>query len=73
MVGECGTSKNGVVYNYYKCSNVKKRKGCHKSSIKKELAESVSSIIDEIPSAFHTSDACSHGAFRPERCVERAD
>ena len=39
MVGECGTSKNGVVYNYYKCSNVKKRKGCHKSSIKKDLAE----------------------------------
>ena len=54
MVGECGTSKNGVVHNYYKCSNVKKRKGCHKPSIKKELAEEL--VLDKVMTEMFTED-----------------
>ena len=54
MVGECGTSKNGVVYNYYKCSNVKKGKGCHKSSIKKDVAEEL--VLDKVMNEMFTGD-----------------
>ena len=54
MVGESGTSKNGTIYNYYKCSNVKKRKGCHKSSIKKELAEEL--VLNKVMTEMFTDD-----------------
>lgn len=39
MVGESGTSRNGNTHYYYKCSNVKRRKGCDKKSVKKEWIE----------------------------------
>lgn len=39
MVGECGTSKTGVVHHYYKCATAKKRKGCDKKAVKKEWIE----------------------------------
>lgn len=35
MVGESGTSREETVYNYYKCTSVKKHMGCHKKSIRK--------------------------------------
>ena len=54
MVGECGTSKNGVLHNYYKCSNVKNRKGCHRPSIKKELAEEL--VLKKVMTEMFTDD-----------------
>lgn len=54
MVGECGTNKNGVVYNYYKCSNVKRRKGCHKSSLRKEVAEEL--VLNKVMTEMFTED-----------------
>lgn len=41
MAGESGTSCNGAIYNYYKCSSAKKRKGCKKKAVKKEFIEQV--------------------------------
>ncbi len=35
MNGESGTSHTGTIHNYYKCSNRKGSKGCHKKTIKK--------------------------------------
>ena len=39
MVGESGTSNNGMVYHYYKCATAKKKKGCNKKSPRKEKIE----------------------------------
>ena len=39
MVGESGTSMTGRTYHYYKCTNAKRKKGCHKKAIKKEWIE----------------------------------
>ena len=39
MVGECGTSKTGIVHHYYKCASAKHRKGCDKKAVKKEWIE----------------------------------
>ena len=38
MVGVCGTSRNGVVHNYYSC-NGKRKHICNKKNISKELIE----------------------------------
>lgn len=40
MVGVCGTSKNGKIYNYYSCNN-SRRKKCHKQNVSKEYIENV--------------------------------
>ena len=39
MVGESGTSQTGTIYNYYKCSDRKKHRGCQKANEKKEWLE----------------------------------
>ena len=39
MAGEAGTSKTGIVYHYYKCSNAKRHRGCDKKAVKKEWIE----------------------------------
>ena len=39
MVGDSGTSKNGVTHYYYTCHGRKARKGCKKKSVKKEYLE----------------------------------
>lgn len=39
MAGESGTSYNGKTYYYYKCSNAKRKRGCHKRAVKKEVIE----------------------------------
>lgn len=44
MVGESGTSRTGDTHNYYKCSNVKRKKGCDKKSVRKEMIENL--VID---------------------------
>ena len=44
MVGESGTSQTGVIYNYYKCSDRKKKGNCHKEAEKKEFLEQL--IVD---------------------------
>lgn len=40
LCGESGTSRNGEVHHYYKCVSVKKkRRECHKKSVRKEWIE----------------------------------
>ena len=39
MIGECGIGRNDLVYNYYKCSNAKRKKGCHRKAVKKDFIE----------------------------------
>ena len=39
MVGESGTSHTGTTHYYYKCSNAKRNKGCHKKAVKKDWIE----------------------------------
>ena len=39
MVGESGTSQTGTIYNYYKCSDRKKKGNCRKLNEKKEWIE----------------------------------
>jgi hypothetical protein len=39
LCGESGTSHTGVTHRYYKCVSVKKRRGCHKKSVRKEWIE----------------------------------
>lgn len=41
MVGESGTSKTGVVHNYYKCYNKKRNHSCDKKPVRKEWIEYV--------------------------------
>ena len=41
MVGECGTSRNGSIYYYYKCGNAKRGKGCSRKALKKDWIETV--------------------------------
>lgn len=45
MVGESGTSHTEKIHRYYKCVNVKKKKGCHKKTVRKEWIEEL--IITE--------------------------
>lgn len=39
MFGESGTSATGRTYCYYKCANVKRRKGCNKKTVQKDWLE----------------------------------
>ena len=39
MVGESGTGKNGVIYNYYSCAARKKKHSCRKKNEKKGFIE----------------------------------
>ena len=39
MFGESGTSATGRTYYYYKCANVKRRKGCSKKTVQKDWLE----------------------------------
>ena len=39
MIGESGTSHTGTTHYYYKCSNAKRNKGCHKKAVKKDWIE----------------------------------
>ncbi|MBR6873256.1 MAG: recombinase zinc beta ribbon domain-containing protein [Ruminococcus sp.] len=54
MVGESGTSRKGTVYNYYKCANVKKRLGCHRPSLRKDLAEKL--VFQKVMEEMFTED-----------------
>ena len=50
MCGESGTSHTGTIYNYYKCSDRKKRGNCTKANEKKDFIEQlvVRKTIEEI-------------------------
>ena len=50
MLGECGTSKNGKTYHYYKCAQAKKTHKCDKTAVKKEKIENVviKAIVEKI-------------------------
>lgn len=41
MAGESGTGSTGKVYHYYKCGNVKYKKGCNKKPVKKDWIENI--------------------------------
>ena len=45
MFGESGTSATGRTYYYYKCANVKRRKGCNKKTVQKEWLEALIEIF----------------------------
>ncbi|MBP3891598.1 MAG: recombinase family protein [Solobacterium sp.] len=45
MNGESGTSHTSKIHRYYKCSNAKKRKSCHKKTVKKEWIEDL--VVEE--------------------------
>ena len=54
MVGECGRSRNGKVYHYYKCSSVKKKTGnCSRHSLRKDeieefvISQTVNTVFDD--------------------------
>ena len=46
MVGECGTSKSGVTYNYYICSKRKRFKACDKKAVRQDWIEGI--VLREI-------------------------
>lgn len=50
MLGECGTSKSGKTYHYYKCAQAKKTHKCDKTAVKKEKIEKavIKAILDKI-------------------------
>ncbi|MBO6264198.1 MAG: recombinase family protein, partial [Clostridia bacterium] len=50
MLGECGTSKSGKTYHYYKCAQAKKTHKCDKTAVKKEKIENavIKAILDKI-------------------------
>ena len=39
LVGDSGTGKSGAVHYYYTCQSRKRRAGCQKKSIRKEVLE----------------------------------
>lgn len=39
MVGECGTSRTGKKYNYYLCTDHKRKKSCRKKAIRQDWIE----------------------------------
>lgn len=39
MAGECGTSRNGNIYNYYLCSKKKRFKTCDKKAVRQDWIE----------------------------------
>ena len=41
MIGESGTSRQKIKYNYYKCTGVKRHKGCHKKTVRKADIEEI--------------------------------
>ena len=45
-----GTSANGTIWRYYKCSSIKKRTGCQNESLKKEQLEQI--VLDTLTKAF---------------------
>ena len=45
MVGESGTSKTGKIYNYYLCTNHKRKKSCSRKAIRQEWLESY--VLDQ--------------------------
>lgn len=46
MVGESGTSRKNITYRYYKCFSAKRKSGCDKKAVKKDVIEDL--VIDQI-------------------------
>ena len=51
MAGESGTSRENIVYRYYKCSGVKRKLGCDKKTVKKAWIEDL--VVEEIKKIVH--------------------
>ena len=47
MIGECGRSRNGETYYYYKCANNKRGHSCESQSVRKDWIES-SVVVETI-------------------------
>ncbi len=58
MVGESGTSHTCRIYNYYKCSNYKKKKGCKKKSVQKSWIEQL--VIENTKSIILEDDVVNY-------------
>ncbi len=54
MIGESGTSRNGTTYNYYKCTNAKKKQGCHRKSVRKADIEEI--VLDDVMAKMFKDD-----------------
>ena len=71
MVGESGTGRGNVTYNYYKCSNAKKHKGCHKRSVRKDFIEET--VLLEVAEKMFTEDMIEKIADKVMVLQERED
>lgn len=69
MVGESGTSRNDRKYNYYKCANVKRKGGCHKKSVRKEIIEDL--VLNEVMNTMFTDEMISEIADKVIALRER--
>jgi len=58
MVGDSGTGKSGSMFYYYTCQSKKRRAGCDKKSIRKDLLESavVDYLLDHVLSGPHIEE-----------------
>ncbi len=46
MVGESGTSRKDITYRYYKCISAKRKSGCDKKAVQKDLIENL--VLEQI-------------------------
>ena len=58
MAGESGTTKENIVYRYYKCSGVKRKLGCDKKTVKKAWMEDL--VVEEIKKIVHDDETVAY-------------
>ena len=58
MAGESGTSRENIVYRYYKCSGVKRKLGCDKKTVKKAWIEDL--VVEEIKKIVHDDETVAY-------------
>ncbi len=57
MIGESGTGRGNATYNYYKCTSVKRKLGCHKKSIRKDYIEEI--VLHDVFNKMFSADMIS--------------
>jgi DNA invertase Pin-like site-specific DNA recombinase len=62
MAGESGTSRENIVYRYYKCSGVKRKLGCDKKTVRKDWIEDI--VINELKKIIHDDETVAYIADR---------
>ena len=58
MAGESGTSRENIVYRYYKCSGIKRKLGCDKKTVRKSWIEDI--VVEEIKRLVHDDEAVAY-------------